>query len=245
MKRLFLILFSLVLVSSCLDDGSGAGQSITAYATFSYPNMTFRSDSTFFNDGKTPQGFGYDILNFYHQLDADKKNVLGGFRLSCLKMPVSGNTADLQNNTFRCYLKNHKRQYENIYTVYYQNPEVSYMPSHSIEFPYSKNGTCVLLEMLVTNTVEVADSIKAHFKVGDRLTLKAKGYLAGNKTGEVEFPLADYSAAKDSIVSTWTAVNLQKLGAIDFVDLEVISTNPSVPTYFCMDNLEYQAELLY
>lgn len=245
MKRLFLILFSLILVSSCLDDGSGAGQSITATATFSYPTITFRADSTFFNDSQTPQGFGYDVLNFYHQLDADKKTVLGGFRLSCLQMPLSGNTADLQNNTFRCYLKNLKTQFDNTYSVYYQSPEISHMPTHAIEFPYTKNGSCRLLGMFVTNTVEVADSIKAHFKVGDRLTLKAKAYLAGSKTGEVEFALADYSAAKDSIVSTWTLLNLEKLGAFDFIDLEVVSTNPSVPAYFCMDNVQYQAELSY
>ena len=61
MKRILFILFSLVLVSSCFDDGSGMGQSYTASADFNYMDIAFFPDSTFFNT-KTPEGFGYDAL---------------------------------------------------------------------------------------------------------------------------------------------------------------------------------------
>ena len=243
MKRILFILFSLIIVASCLDDGSGTTQSYTATANFQYAEVPFASDSTFFNP-QSPEGFGYDVLNFYHQLDGGKTKVEGGFILSCLEMPLSGKTEGLKN-TYRCYLAPMKDRFPNIYTVYRQNENGSFMPKHDIQFPYKNTGKCSLTGCFVTNTVEVVDSIKAHFKLGDRLSVKAIGYLDDQKTGEVEIALADFSAQKDSIVSLWTPFELKKLGYVDFVDFEVISTNPNVPTYFCMDNMIYNAEMNY
>ena len=244
MKRLFLILFSVMLVSSCFDDGSGMTQSYTVTANFQYSSVNFYPDSTFFNT-TTPEGFGYDVLNFYHQLDPGKIRVDGGFILSCLEMPLSGETSELENNTYRCYLKNLKNKFSNIYTVYYQNEEESFMPKHDIQFPFTSQGTCNPLGCYITNTVEVADYVSENFGLGDRLTLKATGYLKGAKTGEAELVLADFSAQKDSIVSAWTPFELDKLGSIEYVDFEVISTKEGTPTYFCMDELTFSAVLSY
>ena len=243
MKRILFILFSLVMVSSCLDDGSGMTQSYTATADFQYAQIQFPADSTFFNS-TTPEGFGYDVLNFYHKLNGPKTGVDGGFILSCLEMPKSGNTEGL-NNRYRCYLPNLSQPFPNIYTVYHQNPEPALMPEHAIMFPHKNIGTCKLEGCFVTNTVEVAEAIKANFKTGDRLTLRATGYLDGQKTGSVEINLADYSAQKDSIVSRWTPFELEDLKLVEHVDFELISTNPAIPAYFCMDSVVYTAELNY
>lgn len=242
MKRLFFILFSFVLVSSCLDDGSGMSQSYTLTANFQYSNMSFFPDSTFFNT-QTPQGFGYDVINFYHLLDPDKVRVDGGFILSCLEMPLSGNTEGL-NNTYRCYQKDIKKKYSNTYTVFYQNEE-TLMPEHDINFPFINNGSCSMGGFFVTNTVEVADYIKENFEKGDRMSVKITGYLNGKKTGETEFLLADFSAEKDSIVSTWTPVELDMLGSIEYVDFKITSTKEGTPAYFCMDELTYSVDLTY
>lgn len=243
MKRLFFILLSFILVSSCLDDGSGMSQSYTNTADFQYTQIQFLPDSTFFNT-TTPDGFGFDVLNFYHLLDPGKIWVDGGFILSCLEMPLSGNTQDL-DNTYRCYLKDLEKQFSNIYTVYNQNPDEALMPEHGIHFPYTSNGSCILNGCFITNTVEVADYIKENFETGDRMTLKATGYLNGNKTGETEFLLADFSAEKDSIVSIWTPFELEKLGSVEYVDFEIVSTKEGAPAYFCMDNLTYSVEISY
>ena len=85
MKRIFFIIFSLIMVSSCLDDGSGTTQRYQGRADFEYgAGAQFLPDSTFFNT-RTPDGFGYDALNFYHQLDPGKIRVDGGFTLSRLE----------------------------------------------------------------------------------------------------------------------------------------------------------------
>jgi hypothetical protein len=33
----------------------------------------------------------------------------------------------------------------------------------------------------------------------------------------------------------WTPFQLSSLGTVDYVDFEVVSTNPEVPGYFCLD----------
>lgn len=243
MKRIFIFIASVIMASSCLTDGVGTHQSYTLVSNFEYSDIDFFPDSTCFNT-TTPEGFGYDVMNFYHVLDPGKIRVDGGFLLSCQQMPLSMNTAGL-DNVNRCYLTDTKTQFSNIYSVFIQNPDDYLMPKNDIGFLYKSNGTCVAQGCLVTNTVEVADSVKANFKLGDRLTIKAVGYLNGAKTGEADINLADYSAVKDSIVSKWTLFDLTKLGSFEYVDFEVISTNPNIPTNFCMDNFTTKIELSY
>lgn len=243
MKRILLFIASVVMATSCLTDGVGSQQSYTLVTTFEYSEINFFPDSTCFNT-TTPEGFGYDIMNFYHVLDPGKIRVDGGFLLSCQQMPLSMNTAGLDNAN-RCYLEGLTAQAKNTYSVFIQNPDQYLMPKNDIAFPYKENGTCVAQGCFVTNTVEVADSIKANFKLGDRLTVKAIGYLNGVKTGEADINLADYSAVKDSIVSKWTPFDLAKLGSFEYIDFEVSSTNPNIPANFCMDNLTVNIELSF
>lgn len=242
MKRLLFIFIALVTLSSCMDDGSGMGQQYQLVASFQYPGLKFDSDSTFLNRNDAV-GFGFDALNFFHELDADKIWFDGGFILSCLEIPKSGKTDGLRN-TYRANVPVGQPQ-GNTYTVFYQNPNPQLMPEKHVEFAFDENGTCLMIGCYVTNTVEVADSIRNNFKLGDKLTIKATGYLKGAKTDEADFTLAEYSAQKDSIVSIWTGFDLAKLGSVDQVTFEVNSTNPNVPAYFCMDNMVAKINIQY
>ena len=242
MRRLFFILLSLITITSCLNDGSGMKQTYTKTADFQYVDIKFFPDSTFFNT-VTPEGFGFDVLNFYHLLDPGKIRVDGGFMLSSRVMPVSGNTEGL-DNTYRSYLTNVKKKYNNNYAVYIQS-EPAFMPEHDIQFPFKSYGTCILKGCFVTNTVEVADYVKANFGVGDKITLKATGYLNGNKTGETSIDLVNITEQKDSIVSRWTPFELESLGSIEYVDFDIISSKAGAPAYFCLDELTFSAELTY
>lgn len=247
MKRLFFILAALVLVASCLDDGSGNRTQYTLTTTFQYQGLDLGSDSTYFST-TTPEGFSdpNGLLNFYHQLDADAVWFDGGFILSNYEMPASGVTSGL-NNVYRVYLDSqaNKNMAGNIYTVYHQNPDPALMPKHDMEFPFVANGRCTMLGCFITNTVQVADAIKENFTDGDKMTVKVTGFLNGEKTGEAEFTLAEFTPEKDSIVSRWTRFDLDKLGSIQYVDFEVITTNPAVPAYFCMDSMGTDIELVY
>lgn len=244
MKKFLFLLITAALAASCFDDGSGMSQSYTVSADFNYAEIAYFPDSTFFNT-QTPDGFAYDALNFYHQLSPDKVWFDGGFILSCLQMPLSGKTEGLNNNSYRCYLQPLKTQFPNNYTVFYQNPEPGFMPEHAIKFPFTENGTCTMQGCFVTNTVEVAEYVKKNFEVGDRLSIKATGYLNGSKTGEATINLADFSAQKDSIVSLWTPFELTKLGSVEYVDFEIVSSKPDTPPYFCMDNMVFKVDISY
>ena len=102
-----------------------------------------------------------------------------------------------------------------------------------------------LLGMVFSVVVEVTDSIKANFQLGDKMTLKAVGYLDDVETGSAEFTLAEYTAQKDSIVSTWTQFDLSKLGSVDKVELEVMSTRENVPTNVCIDDVVSNVSVSY
>ena len=248
MKRILFFLLAALSMTSCLETGSGMGQKYALVANFQYPGIAFKSDSTFVN-AKDTVGFGYDVQNFYHKLDPSLTHLEGGFLLSCAQMPKSGNTDRLMK-TYRAL--NPAGTFEdNIYTVYRQNPDKSLMPEHAVKFAPEmydivlKKKTCKIYGCYLTNTVEVAEYVKANFKTGDRLVVKATGYFNGNKTAETEIALADFTEKKDSIVSVWTPFELTKLGFVDYVDFEITSTDPNVPTYFCMDNMVAEIEVEY
>lgn len=242
MKRFFLIALAVLTLTSCLETGSGMGQKYSLIASFQYSGISFKSDSTFVN-AKDTIGFSFDVLNFYHTLNYDLSRLEGGFLLSGAEMPKSGDVSRLMK-TYRAFVPASLSS-GNIYTVFYQNPDNSKMPAHDVSFPYTVNGTCTMGGCYLTNTVEVAEYVKANFTLGDRLTVKATGYLNGQKTGETEMALADFSAQKDSIVSTWTPFELVKLGSVEYVDFEIISSRPGVPPYFCMDSMVAEINLEY
>lgn len=248
MKRILTFILAALSLSSCLDIDSGNRQQYTLIATYQYTGVSFTSDSTFVN-AKDTLGFSFDVLSFYHKLDPSLTQLDGGFLISCAEIPKSGNTDRLMN-TYRA-LTPVGYSSGNIYTVYRQNPDKSLMPEYDVRFSPEradivlKNKLCKISGCYLTNTVEVADYVKANFKKGDKLVVKATGYLNGNKTGETEIALADFSEQKDSIVSIWTPFELTKLGSVDQVDFEITSTDPNVPTYFCMDNMVAEIDLEY
>lgn len=248
MKRLLFFVFTALSLTSCLDTNSGMGQNYTLVATYQYTGVSFKSDSTFVN-AKDTIGFSFDVLSFYHNLDESLSQLEGGFLISCAEMPKSGNTDGLMT-TYRA-LNPADLSSGNIYTVFRQNPDNGKMPEHDVMFNPEITGItlkkkqCKLAGCYLTNTVEVADYVKANFETGDNLVVKATGYLGGSKTGVTEFALADFTEKKDSIVSVWTPFELDDLGYIDHVDFEIISTDPDVPTYFCMDNMVAEILLEY
>lgn len=241
MKKIFVAILLGLALSSCLKDGEFS-QTYPVYASFEYSNVIFDKDSLYYKS-ELGNGIGWEFFGFYHNVDTTSWTFHGGALLSCqegglynpadsVAMAKSDSLVFAQDR-YRVHMA--KDIYENSYLVYYMNPDSSLLPAHDIEFLAAKSGTSRAYQCYVNNTGYVAYKVAKTFEPGDKLTLKATGYLNGAKTGEASINLADFSAQKDSIVSTWTAFDLSKLELFDMIDFEVVSTKKEVPAYFCMD----------
>lgn len=247
MKRIFnyLLIAFLATISfvSCFPETDYTHSAVVT-ANFEYTDVKFDSDSIFFKS-VFGDGIGWGTLGFFHKIDTVNWIFEGGALLSCqegtLYDPADMNA--LSKNDSLVFAQDRYRVNSvkdtvnnNAYLVYYMNPDPDKMPKHDVEFLVESNGVCLAQQCYVNNTAYVAYKVAQTFQPGDRLTLKATGYLKGTKTGEASMHLADFSAQKDSIVSTWTAFDLTKLGSFDVIDFEVLSTKEEVPAYFCMDH---------
>ena len=257
MKKIIIFITLIISLMSCLQGGGQYSRTYPVEATFEYLGLDyekgFGSDSLYFNE-KLGYGFGWDYLAFRHEVDTISKVFKGGMLLTYLKgtqfdptdslSMAQTDSAAYANDAFRV---NTSLMFlgSKTYAVYYGNPDESMMPDHDFEFTATEVGTCQPLQCYVNNTRYMAYKISQHFQDGDRLTLQAIGYLDGSKVGSVSINLADFSVQKDSIVSTWTLVDLSKLGSVDHLDFDVLSTKKEVPAYFCMDNFVASISISY
>lgn len=241
MKKIFIAILLGLSLNSCLKDGEFS-ETYPVYASFEYLNPKFDKDSLYYKS-ELGNGIGWEFFGFYHNVDTTSWTFHGGALLSCQEggLYSPADSVAMAKNDSLVFAQDryraHKAKdiYENSYLVYYLNPDSSLMPAHDVEFLAYKSGTSRAYQCYVNNTGYVAYKVAQTFEPGDRLTLKATGYLKGVKTGEASINLADYSAQKDSIVSTWTAFDLTKLELFDAIDFEMESTKKEVPAYFCMD----------
>lgn len=239
MKRIFYFVCAALLTASCLGDGPTTQKNYYLEAGFEYTDDYFKADSVIFDD-QTGIGFGFYDFGFYHKLNADKTSVIGGFAISRL----TGNGNDQGRNEYRVN-SGKGCNGSRTYTVFKYDKTASNMPEHDMAFLNYQYGTCTMLQFYVNNTYAVVDYVKNNFNDGDRLVLKATGYLNGNKTGEAEMVLADYSEHKDSLVVNWSKFDISKLGNIQFIELELAGTKEDIPSTVCIDDMFAKIELEY
>ena len=240
LNHLFVVLFAALVSVSCDLDADYSHTAVLS-ATFEYSAVEFDADSLYYKSD-FGAGIGWGTLGFLHNVDTTSWEFHGGAVLSC-QQGTRFDSSDLAQEESLVLAQNRFRVNAakdtvntNTYLVYYLNPNEEEMPKNEVVFLVEQNGACVAQQCLVNNTGYVAYKVAQTFQAGDRLTLQATGYLKGAKTGDASMLLADFSTKKDSIVSTWTAFDLSKLGNFDAIDFEVISTNDQIPPYFCMDN---------
>ena len=243
MKKILFTIFIGLTAISCLSEGEYS-QTVPVYASFEYTDeVNFEADSTFYKSD-FGYGVGWMYFAFRHNVDTSSWKFNGGLLVSAQKGTLydPADTVALAKSDSLVFAQDRFRVnsvrdslLNNKYLVYYGNPDQDMMPEHDVEFLAADFGTCTAYQCFVNNTGYVAYKVAQTFEPGDRLTLKATGYLAGAKTGEASITLADFSAQKDSIVSKWTTFDLSKLGNFDYIDFDVISTKEEVPAYFCLD----------
>lgn len=248
MIRNFIVLITVALMAaSCLGDASYSNK-YTADITFEFDESVYKNyfsaDSTYVLKDED-QGFYYDpslVFGQTHETDT----FLGGFLLSFL--PGEANGALLKpehvNDRYRVNAPTGATK-SKCYVVFYDNPDNTKMPDPHMVFTYRGLGTCTIAGCYVNNTTLVARKVKEHFQDGDKLTLKATGYLNDKETGVSSITLAEYTEAKDSVMYNWSPFDMSKLGAVDKVMFEVASTNDAVPGYVCIDGVLASIDIKY
>ncbi len=229
-KKVFFVLAVAAAAVSCLDDGPTYNNKYLLDTAFEYNNVFGAADSLYF-ESTAGTGIGWMDMGFHHKLNGDKTKFMGGFILSRLK----GN-GQSEDDRFRVNSGTGKNNSQN-YIVYYSNPDQSQMPKRDIEFISNDVGTCTMVGCYVNNTKEVVNAVRNSFVTGDRLVIRMTGYIGEQKTGEQEFVLAEYTEKKDSVVTSWSPFKLDKLGNIQYIDIEIESTRKEIPAAFCMDNM--------
>lgn len=221
---------------SCLSKGSFS-QTYTADVTFEcsedvYDNL-FRDSVYVASEG---DGFVYMSYPLFFGQKQMSGSFLGGFLMSYLQGESDGRLLKVANvnDAYRVHAASGATG-SRCYAVFYDNPEETMMPKYDIEFGYKGLGTCTPLGCYVNNTTLVARKVREHFQDGDKLTLKAKGTSYDGKVTETSIVLAEYTEAKDSVMYNWTVFDMSALGVVDYVEFDVVSTNPEVPGYFCLD----------
>lgn len=248
MIRNFIVLIvAALMAASCLGDSSYSNK-YTADITFEYDaaayNNFFGADSTYvLKDGDI--GFYYDPSLIFGQKH-EGSEFQGGFILSYLAGEANGfiTKPEHVNDRFRVHAATGATR-SKCYVVFYDNPDEAKMPEPHLVFSYKGLGTCTIAGCYVNNTTLVARKVNEYFQDGDKLTLKATGYLNDKPTGVSSMTLAEFTEAKDSVMYNWSVFDLSKLGAVDEVTFEVVSTNSSVPGYVCIDGVLANIDIRY
>lgn len=239
-KFLFLAVVAICIVS-CLNSGSFS-QSYRADITFEFSDNVYQSfkDSIYvINEG---EGFTYARYPIVFGQNHTSGKFNGGFLMSYLKGEAAGALSKeaRPDDKYRVHAASGVEG-SKTYAVFYGNPDVSMMPKNDIEFGYKTVGVCSPYSCYVNNTTYVARMIQKHFEDGDKLVLTATGWREGGEKTTASIVLAQ----KDTVMYNWTKFDLSKLGFVDYIDIEVVSTNPNVPAYCCIDNFSAGINIAY
>lgn len=235
LKRFIFILTVAVCAASCLKDGYMNSYRYHLGATFEGMGVS-TSDSVYF-EKQIGMGIAWRDMAFYHKLNEEKTEFQGGFILSNLK---SGGK-DVSKDRYRV-----NSGKSSTYMVYYCNLNSLKMPEHDIQFLMSQYGSCLMNSCMVNNTKEVVEAVRKTFVAGDSLAVKMTGYKGGQKTGERKYLLAKKTENKDSLVTNWSYFDLKKLGDVEYIDIELISTKgDNIIKAFCLDDMDASISIAY
>ena len=122
----------------------------------------------------------------------------------------------------------------------------------AIFFVPSEKSTASPSILRVNNCVQMVNAVRfgtgltgGPFVKDDWVKLTIKGLLKGNATGSAEVALADFKTYQDSVVTTWTNVDLSGLGVTDQLEFELTSSRTDIPRYVCMDDFLVKLNVEY
>jgi hypothetical protein len=248
MKKILVVFLAAMMAVSCFKDGPTNSHQYNLFATFEYVNdyeisEQFGKDSLYV-DEVNGLGMLWNDMAFMQKLSDDKKEIKGGFVLSCLKgrMYNEGYESDKSSDLYRV---NAPADSSRMYMVFVDAGVDELMPVHDMEFVADQYGSCKVLGCFVNVPLYVAAAASKEFKDGDALTLKATGYLGGKMTAEKSIDLITCDDGKVVLPKKWTSFDLAALGDVQYIDLDVQSSNKNVPEVFCMDNFVARVSIEY
>ena len=233
-KHAIVAAFILISAFSCVK---GSYQtSYRAICTFEPADTVHDFSNGIYNKSDIYQGGG--VLKFCSKR-TDDGEFTGGFAVCCRKDTIY-KEGYMPKSPF--YVADTTGAAKSAcYAVFYDNR--GRMPEHSIEFVSRANGTCIPIGLyvvntnLVVNTVKFGTSYGPAFKQGDWMKLTITGKRGTTTTGTVSMDLAKYDEKGLTVLTDWTAVPTDKLGAVEYIDLSIESNRYDIPTYCCIDNV--------
>ena len=245
LKYIILIAAAMLAVASCLNDDKHRNKyTFPIDNNFEYTNLTFDPvDSVCFQDIFVTGGF----IGFYGKMDGDEFK--GGICLSRGVDPMLEEGGHTAKTPYHCIMKPESQEDET-FAVFHQG---SAMPEKIIEtvVPNDESTTEPTL-VLINNTngfVQAArygDGLaRGAFTDKDWAAVTFTGYLKGVKTGEASLRLADYETYRDSVITTWTPLELTSLGNIDQIGITLTSTRKDMVKDFCFDHMVFKCYFEY
>lgn len=245
LKNLFFIAAVTAALSSCFGDDIKNTEQYACTANFDEFYSAFDKDSVLFSD----YIYNYDML-FHNGLKDDVFYSGTVLSMAADTVLVEGEVTEHKYCPYAVYGKGGAFGTQ-IFGVFYDSADTTAMAKHDMSFVRSTLGTMTMVGVMVNNTAETVNAVKngteslPKFEKGDWLKVKFTGTKDDKVTGSVEAVLAEYSEAKDSIMVNWSYVDLQKLGNIDYMDMEISSNREDYPRYFCFDYLVSMVNLEY
>lgn len=245
MKKTALMLSSILLVTaSCMKGGTGIKINYVLEDTVEYSNEDelFKDGATYFlfADPEIPgeeSGFLSSNVNLYFS-KMSYGMLEGGFCLSkqSWEKPSSDNTdtETSEPGEYSVYGQNGTNGSANTFFYFRQTLD---MPEHDMAFASASIGTYTPIRVSVCNSAATVRAIRgtdvnaATFNLAGDYSLTVTGYLNGQKTGTAtlllagkgksKLPATEENPQRDSIITSWSTMDLSGLGNIDYIDFDL------------------------
>jgi len=247
MNKSILWVAACLLLASCGLDDHTSNTKYTIYGTFDNVSNSqyasyFKKDSTY-----AQSFFGIDETCYLtSSIDKTTEEFQGGFKLSLKRGKLD---ADGAVTPFASAGQGGGQNGSSAYTVWYQNPDASKMPEYAIGFNFPGNASvlCSLLGICVVNSAAVEEFYNSgQAQEGDFLKIVATGYVNDSARESLEYYLLDLRDGKSEIVTQWKAWDWSGIKSnVNAVKLQLVSSRPEVPPYFCMDTFCVRVEIQY
>ena len=202
------------------------------------------TDSTVFAELFVPDGAP---IGYFGKVSQDNGAFLGGFALCRGVDPVVENVHPVK--TMLHCIAHPYYQEEKTFAVFRDGEE---MPEYHIAMSLSNDESYVAPQsVLLNNTNAFVNQVRCGkgldnstmFQEGDWAAVTFTGFLKDAKTGEASLRMADFDAFRDSVVTTWTPLDLSPLGKVDRIEIALTSSRPGALKYVCLDHFYYDLHI--